>query len=372
MSKGTIAILTAGGDCPGLNAVIRAVAKPLLAAGRRVLGVEDGFLGLIEDRVRPLEFPTVSGILALGGTILGSSNKSNPLRFATGVNSDGSVVLSDVSPQVFATLERHDIRGVVVVGGDGSMSCATELRRAGLSRGIDLKFVGVPKTIDNDIVGTDVTFGFASAVATAADAIDRLRTTAASHHRVMIVELMGRNAGWIALHAGVAGGADIILVPEIPWSFEAVAERILERRRLGLRYSIVAAAEGAAPRGGRQVVAHVDPSMPDPIRLGGIGAVLAAEIERRTRIEARCVVLGHMQRGGSPVAVDRVLATQLGVAAARAVLEDRWGGLVVVQGGRLSEVPIESVAERQRLIPPDDPTLAAARAVQTSFGDEPV
>lgn len=367
----SIGILTAGGDCPGLNAVIRAVAKPLLAAGVSVLGVEDGFLGLIEDRVRPLHERDVAGILAMGGTILGSSNRSNPRRFCTGRRADGTPIIEDVSAQAFATLARHKIEALVVIGGDGSMSCATELRQAGLAKGIDLKLVGVPKTIDNDIVGTDLTFGFMSAVATATDAIDKLRTTAASHHRVMVVELMGRNAGWLALHAGVAGGADIILIPEIPWTFEAVCATVLERRGRGRRYSIIAAAEGAAPRGGGKTVAKVDAAIPDPVRLGGVGKVISDEIELRTGIESRCVVLGHMQRGGAPTPQDRILATQFGQWASRLVLEQRWGRLAVLRGLHLTDIAIEDVAERQRLVPPEDPTLAAARAVWTSFGDAP-
>lgn len=370
MPTRTIGILTAGGDCPGLNAVIRAVAKPLLAAGVRVLGIEDGFLGLIEDRVRELGEPDVSGILAVGGTILGSSNRSNPLRFCTGKRPDGTPIIEDVSARAFATIARHGIQGLAVIGGDGSMSCATQLRHAGLSRGIDLKLVGVPKTIDNDIVGTDLTFGFMSAVATAADAIDKLRTTAASHHRVMVVEMMGRNAGWLALHAGVAGGADIILIPEIPWSFEALCERIVARKGKGRRYSIIAVAEGAAPRGGSKTVAKIDPAVPDPVRLGGIGKVVSDEIERRTGVESRFAVLGHMQRGGPPIPADRILATQFGCTAASMILEDRWGGMVVLRGLGLTDISIEDVADRQRLVSPKDPTVAAARAVWTSFGDE--
>jgi 6-phosphofructokinase 1 len=365
----TIGILTAGGDCPGLNAVIRAVAKPLLAAGVRVVGIEDGFLGLIEDRVRPLHEPDIAGILALGGTILGSSNRSNPLRFCTGRRPDGSPIIEDVSARAFATLERHGIASLVVIGGDGSMSCATSLRRAAEARGIPLNLVGVPKTIDNDIVGTEITFGFQSAVATATDAIDKLRTTAASHHRVMVVELMGRNAGWLALYAGVAGGADIILLPEIPWSYEAIAERVRQRQSRGRRYSIIAATEGSAPRGGAKTVDKVDAAVPDPVRLGGVGRVVADELERRTGIECRAVVLGHMQRGGAPVPGDRILATQFGHHAARLALEGRWGRLAVVRAGRLDDTDIQEAADRQRLVPADDPVLAAARGVWTSFGD---
>lgn len=367
----TIGILTAGGDCPGLNAVIRAVAKPLIASGVRVLGIEDGFLGLIQDRVREIGHRESSGILNVGGTILGSSNKSNPRRFCTGLRPDGSPIIEDVSAQAFATIARHQLEALVVIGGDGSMSCATELRESGLALGVDLKLVGVPKTIDNDIWSSEITFGFMTAVATIAEAIDKLRTTAASHHRIMVVEAMGRNAGWLALYGGVAGGADIILLPEVPWTYESVISKILARRAHGSKHSIVVVAEGARPAGGA-IVARVDPTMPDPIRLGGVGKVVSDELERLLSahaIESRHVVLGHMQRGGSPIPQDRILATQFGHAAAELVLRKQWGDLVVMQQGRITATPIASVANKQRLVPADDPTIAAARGVGTCFGD---
>lgn len=372
MATPSIGILTAGGDCPGLNAVIRAVTKPLLAAGVRVLGIEDGFLGLIEDRVRPLGHRECSGILGLGGTILGASNRSNPLRFCTGRRVDGSPIIEDVSERTLGTVAKHGLDAIVVIGGDGSMSCATEFRGAGLARGVDLKFVGVPKTIDNDIWGTEVTFGFMSAVATVADALDKLRTTAASHHRVMVVEIMGRNAGWLALHGGLAGGADVILIPELGWTYEGVCAKVMSRRSHGSRHTIVAVSEGARPVGGERIVAKVDVSMPDPIRLGGVGKVVSDEIEKRLGVEgveSRSVVLGHMQRGGAPIPQDRILATQLGFAASQLVLEKRWGRLVAMKDGRVTDIAIEDVANKQRLVPSDDPSIAAARGVGTSFGE---
>ncbi|QOI99265.1 MAG: 6-phosphofructokinase [Phycisphaeraceae bacterium] len=368
MPTTTIGVLTAGGDCPGLNAVIRAVAKPLLHEGFRVVGIEDGFRGLIEDRTRPLGVDEVSGILAQGGTILGSCNKSNPRRFATGLNPDGSPRIEDVTGRCVATAERHGIDALIVIGGDGSMSCACELREGFAARGRELRLVGVPKTIDNDLWGTEVTFGFQTAVATAAGALDRVRTTAESHHRAMVVEVMGRNAGWIALHAGLAGGAEVILIPEIPFDLDVVARVVKERAGRGRRYSMIGVSEGARPIGGAKIVAKVDPTSPDPIRLGGVGKFVADEIERRSGVESRYVVLGHLQRGGTPEAFDRVLATAFGHHAAGLVASGRWGRVAVMSGGRVTDIPIEDTASRQRLVPIDDPTIAAARAVYTSFG----
>ncbi len=370
MTIRTIGVLTAGGDCPGLNAVVRAVTKTALGRGLRVVGIADGFLGLIENRVRELSSRDVAGILALGGTILGSSNKANPSRFATGVHPDGSPRIEDVSPKVFRHIREHAIDALVVIGGDGSMSCAHELLSRARDAGVALRVVGLPKTIDNDIAGTEVTFGFATAVHTATDAIDKVRTTAASHHRVMCVEVMGRNAGWIALHAGVASGAHVILVPEIPFSFDAVASSVKARAAYGSRYSIICVAEGARPQGGQPLVARVDPTSPDPIRLGGVGKFVADELERRTGIEARYVVLGHVQRGGPPVPADRILGTILGRHALEILARDgATERMAAIQNGRLTDVAIADVAGKQRLVGPDEPLLAAARAVHTSFGE---
>lgn len=366
----TIGVLTAGGDCPGLNAVIRVVTKSALSHGLSVVGIEDGMLGLIEGRVRPLSHDSVSGILNQGGTILGSCNKANPTRFATGTTPDGSPRIENVCDRCVQTLRAHAIDALVVIGGDGSMSAAQQFLDDVRPRGVPLRVVGVPKTIDNDIPGTDVTFGFSTAVATATEAIDRVRTTAASHHRVMVVEVMGRNAGWIALHAGVAGGADVILIPEIPFRHEAIARAIQRRHALGRRYSIICAAEGAAPAGGTRTVAHVDPASPDPIRLGGISRVVADEVERRTGVEARDVVLGHTQRGGSPTSDDRVLATTLGHHAVRVLLTTNGDRMVAVRHGQLTDVPLSTAAGAQRLIGMDHPLLAAARALRTDFGEE--
>lgn len=358
-----IGVLTGGGDCPGLNAVLRAVVKDAASHGIQTVGIEDGFLGLIEDRVRPLTDDDVSGILADGGTILGACNKANPGRFARGKSPDGLPIMEDRTDDCMRVIERYGLQALVVVGGDGTMACAEPFVRRGV------RCIGVPKTIDNDIVGTDLTFGFSTAVQTATDAIDRVRTTAASHHRVMVVEVMGRNAGWIALHAGMATGSDIILLPEVPFSIERVCEQVRERAGRGKRYSIVCAAEGARPAGGQAFVDRVDPTSPDPIRLGGIGKALSAMIEERTGIESRYVVLGHVQRGGSPVAIDRVLATLFGDHAMELLVNGEGSRLVVWKDGRLGNVAIEEVAGKQRLVPRDHPLMAAAVSVGSSFGE---
>jgi phosphofructokinase-like protein len=362
-----IGLLTGGGDCPGLNAVIRAVTKDALFHGIEVVGFLDGYLGLIEDRSRPLTVDAVSNILTAGGTILGTSNKANPFRFIP--DADGPP--RDVSDRCLATCRRHGLEGLVVVGGDGTMTIAADLARLD---GGNLRIIGIPKTIDNDVRGTDISFGFITAVATATEALDRVHSTAASHHRAMVVEVMGRNAGWIALHAGIASGADIILIPEIPFSIDRVIEVILERRRRGRSFSIICAAEGARPIGGSQVIARLDPTSPDPVRLGGIGKVLADEIEARTAaagraIEARYVVLGHVQRGGPPVPADRVLATQLGHHAMTLLKAGAHARMVGISNGSLTDVDLSVPATGQRLVPTDHPLIAAARSVYTSFGD---
>ena len=358
-----IGVLTGGGDCPGLNAVLRSVTKHALQAGLDVQGIEDGFLGLIEDRVRELRYDDVSGILKLGGTILGTSNKANPLQFATGTTEAGEVIWSDVTDQCFATIEEHGLEALVVLGGDGTMMCAQPFAEAGIP------VIGVPKTIDNDVVGTDLTFGFQSAVEVATDALDRVHSTAESHGRALVVEVMGRNAGWIALRSGVAGGADVILVPEIPFTLDHVIEQIEWRRALGRRATIICVAEGATVKGGEQIVHALDPTSPDPVKLGGIGDWLAKAIDERSEVEARAVTLGHVQRGGSPVANDRVLGTQFGAAATQLLLDGKANRMVAWRDGRVSDVDIRTPAGGQRVIPGDDSLVAAARACYTSFGD---
>jgi len=358
-----IAILTGGGDCPGINAVIRAVVKKAVLQYRlEVIGIEDGYEGLVEGRHKVLGYGDVSGILTLGGTILGASKNSDPYRYP--VTERGKIVLKDRSRQAVAEFRRLAADALVCIGGDGTLGIALRLMGEGLP------VVGIPKTIDNDLRGTDITFGFDSAVAVATEAIDRIHTTAQSHHRVMIVEVMGHRAGWIALYSGVAGGGDIILIPEIAYDIRSVLAKIRERNRQGKRFSIVVIAEGAKPRGGRVVVKRRVAKSADSIRLGGVSFVLGDQIEKLTGIETRAVVLGHLQRGGTPTAYDRVLATSLGAEAVDLVTQGLFGRMAAVRNGVVTSVPLEIVAQGFRPVPLDHPLLAAARAVGTHFGDE--
>jgi 6-phosphofructokinase 1 len=367
-----VGVLTGGGDCPGLNAVIRAVAKTLLHEhGAQVVGFLDGYEGLVLDRTRRLQWQAVSNILTLGGTILGTSNKADPFAWAEtrggrATKRDRSAVaqgaMADRSADALAVFEKHCLDGLVVIGGDGSMSIAGRLAALGLP------IVGVPKTIDNDVRGTEQTFGFQTAVNIATEALDRLHTTAGAHHRVMVAEVMGRYAGWLALHAGIAGGADVILLPEIPFRWETVADVCRERYRRGKRFSIVCVAEGAKPEGGQAVVQRRVESSTDPVRLGGIGRLVAERLERLTGIESRATVLGYVQRGGAPSPFDRVFATRLGHRAAELVEAGSWGRMASWQKGRVTDIALEEASHGPRPVPPDDPLLAVARSVGTSFG----
>ena len=358
-----IGVLTGGGDCPGLNAVIRAVTKTaIFRYDLEVFGIEDGFLGLVHNRIHRLRSNDVSNILTLGGTILGTSNKCDPTRYPVRLD-DGRTHFEDVTPRCLEHLQAHRIEALVVIGGDGTMTAAANFVRHGVN------CIGVPKTIDNDLAGTDVTFGFATARYVATSALDRIHSTAASHHRAMIVEVMGRNAGWIALHAGVASGSDVILMPEIPFDIDKVCRFVQDRSRHGKRFSIICISEGARPVGGQQVVNRIDPTSPDPVRLGGVGRMVADQIEKRTGIETRTTVLGHVQRGGTPVPEDRVLATQFGHAALSALMQGKRNRLIVMQGRTVTDIDLLEVAERQRTVPTDHPLVAAARDVGTCFGD---
>jgi phosphofructokinase-like protein len=348
-----VGLLTGGGDCPGLNAVIRAVAKSLLFEhGFEVVGIEDGFLGMIEGRGRDLHSNDVSGILQVGGTILGTSNAADPFRFPV-KGRGGSVEHRDVSVQSIRNCRgTFGIEALVAIGGDGTMSIAHRLGKLGLP------VVGVPKTIDNDLEETETTFGFDSAVNVISEALDRLHTTAQSHHRVMVVETMGRYAGWLALTGGIAGGGDILLIPEIPYSIESVCEACLARSRRGKRFSIVVVAEGAKARGGDLVVMEKDATRTDPLRLGGIGNLISRQITERAGLETRVTVLGHLQRGGSPTPCDRVLATRFGVEAARLVAAGDYGKMACLKGATITAVPIAKAISRLKTVP-----------VGTSFGD---
>jgi len=359
-----IGVLTGGGDCPGLNAVIRAVTKTAVYSHDiEVFGIADGFLGLIENRIHRLAANDVSNILTLGGTILGSSNKCNPERYAVGTDDEGQPVFEDLTELCLRNIRRHGLDALVVIGGDGTMSGAANFVNHGIN------CIGVPKTIDNDLVGTDITFGFSTARAIATEALDRIHTTAASHHRAMVVEVMGRNAGWIALHAGIASGADVILIPEIPYDIDSICGKVIDRSRHGKRFTILCVSEGARSKDGEQVVEHYDPTSPDPVRLGGVGKAVADGVEAKTGIETRCTVLGHVQRGGTPVAEDRVLATEFGHAAVQSLMDDKANRLIVMQGRTVTDTDILGAANRQRTIPADSPLVAAARAVGTNFGD---
>ena len=351
-----VGILTGGGDCPGLNAVIRAVAKSLIIQhNAEVIGFEDGYQGLIEQRMRPLEYRDVSGILTVGGTILGTSNKANPFNYYKRGD-------ADVSGQVVTFVQKLGLDAVVVIGGDGTMSISSKLGDMGVN------IVGIPKTIDNDLMGTDRTFGFDSAVAIATEAIDRLHTTAQSHNRVMILETMGRYAGWIALYSGVAGGADVILIPEFEYEIEEIVRVCKERESGGQKFTIIAVAEGSKPKGGTMVVKDLVSDSPDPIRLGGIGQVLESQLEKHLRSEIRTTILGHTQRGGTPTAFDRNLASAFGAYAAAMVADGEYGAMVALKENKLTSVSLQAVAEKVRTVPADAAMISTALAVGTSFG----
>ena len=351
--------MTGGGDAPGLNAVIRAVVKSAANCHCEVIGLEDSFDGLIEpDRWRLLTPKDVTGILRIGGTILGTTNRGNP--FAYPVDTSGGK--RDYSARVLEMYHAMQLDGLVVIGGDGTLGIAHEFSKAGIP------IVGVPKTIDNDIVETTNTFGFDTAVSFATDAIDRLHTTAEAHHRVMVVEVMGRYAGWIALYAGMAGGADVILIPEIPFAMEKIAERIVARDSFGARFSIVVVAEGAKPIGGK--VSLIKEAQGEYVeRLGGMGAMVAADIEKRTGKETRSVVLGHLQRGGAPTSFDRVLATRFGARAVELLLAGDYGKMVAFHPPDIVPVPLESIVGRTRNVPMDFDVVRAAKAMGVSLGD---
>jgi ATP-dependent phosphofructokinase / diphosphate-dependent phosphofructokinase len=353
-----IGILTGGGDCPGLNAVIRAVTLALInECGARVTGIERGFLGLLTRKVRPLAWRDVQGILAQGGTILGTHNRCDPFHY---FGAGGA----DCSAQALAFARELGLDGLVVIGGDGTMSIAHRFEPLGLP------VVGVPKTIDNDLEHTDRTFGFDSAVAVVAEALDRLETTARSHGRVMIAETMGRYAGWIALEGGMAGGADVILLPELPFSVDAVAQ-LCAAREAGDGCTLICIAEGARALGHDLTVRATLADSPDPIRLGGVGQWLQQQLQPHLSSEVRTTLLGHVQRGGSPTPYDRVLATRFGYHAAQLVRRGEYGRMVTLKGEDCDSVPLSAVAGRSRCVPLDHPLLAVARGLGVCLGEAP-
>lgn len=372
----SIGILTSGGDCPGLNAAIRGVAKAAMHYGIEVIGVQDGFRGLVENRTMPLDARLVSGLLTEGGTLLGTSrDKPHKMKMASSV--------MDMTDVAVANMKRMNIDCLVCLGGNGTQKNAWRLRQA-----TDIGVMTLPKTIDNDVGCTDITFGFDSGMRIATEAIDRLHTTATSHHRIIVCEIMGHDAGWLALGAGIAGGADVILIPEIPYDLECVAEHLLRRRKRGKRFSIIAVAEGVKSReevaraaeedGGEKKKKKKEEPAVDRVTADGVHLVqesVASRIARRlqhlTGVEARVTSLGHVQRGGEPTANDRLLATRLGTTAGRLLAEGRYDVMVAVQGTEIVPVPLDQVAGIKKVVPPDHSWIETARLVETSFGDRP-
>ncbi len=356
-----IGILTAGGDCPGLNAVVRAVSKNALTHGIEVMGIRNGFDGLVRNDLFKITNETVSGILTLGGTILGTSNIANPFRYTLAPFGTPQEP-KDLSGVVLHNFKENNLDALITIGGDGTLHMSQRFVELGLP------IVAVPKTIDNDLSATDQTFGFDSALHIATEAIDRLHTTAQSHHRVMIVETMGRYAGWIALRAALAGGGDIVLIPEIPYNDDVIVEHILERKNRGKTFSIVVAAEGAQNEAGEQTIARTVEGSTDAIRLGGIAYKLSDRIEQRTGIESRACVLGHTQRGGTPTAFDRWLSTLYGAKALDMVLEEKFGFMASFKNFQMSEVKIAEAIANLKRVDPNGDEVKAALAIGMSFG----
>jgi 6-phosphofructokinase 1 len=357
-----IAISTGGGDAPGLNAVIRAAVLSAINRGWDVLGIKRGFAGLLgEDEVVPLTKNSVRGIAHLGGTILRTTNRGNPFHYPRKLP-DGTMGEEDRSDELIAAARRLGIDALISIGGDGSLSIAKRLCDKGM------KIVGVPKTIDNDVSGTITSFGFDTAVNTALEAIDKLHTTAESHDRVIVLEVMGRDSGFIALHSGLAGTADVILIPEIPYDLNRVCHKIMARDRAGRHFSIVVVAEGAFPKGG--AVSILGESMPgEAKRLGGLCEPIAREIQRLTGKETRSLVLGHLQRGGMPTGYDRLLATRFGGAAVQAIADEKWGHMVALQSPHIVSIPIEEALREPKRVDPTHDVVRTARATGISFGD---
>ena len=355
-----IGVLTGGGDCPGLNAVIRGVTKPAQDYGMSVLGIMDGFEGLVEGRAKELNDEDVSGILSRGGTILGSSNKGDPFHWP--VKKDGKIIIENRVQNVVKNYEAWELDALIAIGGDGTMHISQELGAEGLN------VIGVPKTIDNDLSATDQTFGHDSAVFVVSEALDRLHTTASSHHRVIVVEVMGRYAGWIALHGGIAGGADIILIPEFPYSWDKIYEQIHKRELMGKKFSLVCVAEGARAIGEKMVLKENDMKRTDPKRLGGVGEVVACNIEENTGKETRVTVLGHLQRGGSPTPYDRILSTKYGAYSIELASKHKFGRMAALKGSEIKHVSIGEAIANLKLVQEDTQTVSVAKSVGISFG----
>jgi 6-phosphofructokinase 1 len=357
-----IAILTGGGDCPGLNAVIRGVViAAVVQRGWEVLGIRDGFDGLVgEPRYMKLEVENVRGILSRGGTILGTSNRGNPFSFP--IRTGDAVEMQDVSSCVVDNIRGLGVDALIAVGGDGTLKIGKRLCELGVP------VVGVPKTIDNDLRGTDVTFGYNTAVGIVTEALDRLLTTAESHHRVIVVEVMGRNAGWIALESGIAGGADVILIPEIPFQIDKVCASLQLRRRIGRRFSLVVAAEGACPVGGRKVVQATAEQNLGIERLGGIGEAVSKQLAAALDTESRVVVLGHVQRGGTPCHFDRILSSRFGVHAVKLIENGEFGRMVALRGRSVVSVDIDEAVASLNLVDPHGDLVGVAEELGICLG----
>ncbi len=357
-----IAILTGGGDCPGLNAVIRGLVRAaVLRHGWKVYGILDGFDGLLKGNMhRQLKSEDVRGLQVKGGTILGTSNRGNPLHYP--IRKGNKIVYEDVTPDIIKKLKKLKIDVLVTVGGDGTMKITSALADQGVNA------VGVPKTIDNDLEATDVTFGYNSAVACATDAVDKLHTTAESHHRVLVLEVMGRDCGWIALEAGIAGGADVILIPEIPFDIGEACDHITERKKKGSKFSIVVVAEGAYPKNGRKLYEKEPGADGSPGRLGGIGRWVGERISFCTHIETRVAVLGHLQRGGTPTTFDRILATRFGVEAVNLIANGDFGKMVCLKGRKIKSVSLKQAIKKLKLVDPEGQVVKTAESLGISMG----
>lgn len=359
MDKKTIGILTSGGDCPGLNAVLRGAARAAIRRGWRMVGFREGFEGLLPPgNYIELDRKATSGIMHWGGTILGTTNRGH---FVAKVGAgDHAMIPQDVIDNAKKTYDQLGLDALITIGGDGSLSTALQLSENGFN------VIGVPKTIDNDLEATALTFGFDSAVECVADSLDRLHTTASSHKRVMVVEVMGRHAGWIALHGGMAGGADVILIPEIPFEFDKVADEVMRRDAMGCMCTIIVVAEGASVKEGKQ---HRHATASGEHRLGGIAEVVACEVAERTGKEVRTCVLGHLQRGGTPTTLDRILGTRFGVKAVELIEERKFGSMVSYQNFQVLDVPISHAVHKLRRVPTDGEIVRVARTMEISFGD---
>ena len=355
--KRRIGILTGGGDCPGLNAVIRAAVKSAIHDHQyEVVGIQNGFEGLLMGATTPLTLDSIRGILPKGGTLLRTTNRGNPFEWL--VNKEGQPCFEDRSSTCLENVEKLGLDGLIVIGGDGTLKIAQRFFELGVP------VVAVPKTIDNDLASTDYTFGFMTAVSVATEAVDRLHSTAESHNRVMILEVMGRNAGWIALYSGIAGGADIILLPEIPYEPASIVQSIQERQNEGSRFDIIVVAEGAKRAGGEEI--YLDKAAR---RLGGVAYQVAADIAQKIDLEIRVTVLGHTQRGGSPIAFDRILATRFGKAAVDLIAGRKLGCMVALRQDRIVNVPITDAVSNLKLVDPRGEVAETARSVGISFGE---